>query len=102
VPKSVGSKGDFGDFLPSERHADGCVRLAKCDFLLTFCSDLRLGGTVVSVYLLLLPCFFSANKDYHQSNCNQQKKKKYVAFIEPPSLRDAVKKLKRALFVMQE
>jgi len=34
VPKLVGSKSDFGYFQLSEQHANGCVWLARYDFLL--------------------------------------------------------------------
>jgi len=40
--------GAEGDFLSwSEHHADGCVWLASCDFLLVFQSDLK--GTIVEL-----------------------------------------------------
>jgi len=40
VPQSVGAKDDFERFQSSEQHADGCVLLARYDFLLVFYSDL--------------------------------------------------------------
>ena len=36
LPESVGIKGDFGQFRPSEQHVDGTYRLAMYDFLLVF------------------------------------------------------------------
>ena len=48
VLKSVGAKGDFGHFPSSEQYADGCIWLARYDFLLVFYSDLGLDGTFVS------------------------------------------------------
>ena len=41
VLKSVCDKSDFGHFRSSEQQADGCVWLARCDFLLVFYNDLR-------------------------------------------------------------
>ena len=47
----LGAKGDFGHFRSSKQHADVCVRLARCDFLLVFYrySDLGLDETVVEL-----------------------------------------------------
>ena len=38
VPKS-GAKGDCGHFQSLQQHVDGCIWLARYDFLLVFCSD---------------------------------------------------------------
>jgi len=49
VPKSVGTKGDFGHFRSSEQHADSTNRLARYAFLLVFYSELRSRWTVVEL-----------------------------------------------------
>jgi len=41
VPKSVGSRDDFGHFWSSEQHGDKATRFARCDFLIVFYSGVR-------------------------------------------------------------
>jgi len=45
VLKSIYVKDDIGHFTSSEQHVDGCIWLARHDFILAFYSDLSLAKT---------------------------------------------------------
>jgi len=90
VPKSVGAKGDFRHFPFSEQHVDGCVRLARYDFLLLFYNDSYiLGGTAVELEAVKVSRTVNPKKKKKMMR-RRRNATEYLS-TEPFSLRDAAK-----------